>query len=558
MAITDTSDAEAVEEPGSGGMLGWIERVGNKVPNPSIMFAYLIGLVAVLSAILSWAGIKVTEDVAVPNPLRVLSESIDQLGGSIVLHDTETNTPVNLVNQPPYTIHHETVHIQNLLNGAGIAHMFSSFVDNFANFGPVSVVLIAMAGVGVAEHAGMMAALIHKMVKIAPTTFLTFIVIFVGVLSSVATDAGYLILVPLAASAFASVGRHPLAGMSAAFAGVGAIFTFNVIITPSDSMLTEITNEAIGTAGKHVEVTANYFFMIAGSFILAAVAALVSARLIERRLGKWTPAPGQEVPDALSEDFDHEAQSRGLRWALYGLIVSVVVVCGLTFPPGAPLRDPVTGAIIGPTPFMSSLIFIISAIFLVCGACYGFGAKTFKNKDDIITGITKSFSGLGGLLVMFLMIAQFIAYFNYTRMPQILAGAMANVLKTANFPALLLLFILILVFVLLDFIMPGLVPKWAIFAPIFIPLFLHLNIAPQTVQAAYRVGDAPVNVLTPLMVYLPFIVTIVHRYQKKAGIGTVIALMLPYAAILLAASTIMFVVWYVIGIPWGPGAPVHL
>jgi len=549
-------DAAAEAEP-QRGFLNWIERVGNKVPNPSLMFAYLIGLIAVLSAVLSWFGIKVTEKVATPHPLVDLHESLEQLGGSVVLHDTQSNTPLDVSQVPSYTIETVTVHVRNLLNVDGLRHIFSAFVDTFANFGPVSVVLIAMAGVGVAEHAGLMAALIRKIVKVAPPRWLPFIVIFVGVLSSVATDAGYLILIPLAAAAFASVGRHPLAGLAAAFAGVGAIFTVNVLITPSDSMLTEITNEAIGHNGKHLEVTANYFYMIVASFLIAVVAMLVSSKIVEPRLGKWSADEGDGSGDD-TEQLDHAAEARGLRWTLYGLLGSVVAVAALTAPPGAPLRDPDTGAIIGNTPFMDSLIFIISLMFLVCGICYGYGAKTFSNKDDITTGIGKTFAGLGSLLLMFLMIAQFIGLFNYTQIPQIIAGEAAHLLQRANVPALVLLLILIVVFVVLDFIMPGLVPKWAIFAPIFVPLFLNLNVSPQTVQAAYRVGDGPVNVLTPMMVYLPFIVTVAQRYRKKAGIGTVIALMLPYAAIIFAASTILFIAWYLLGIPWGPGAPVHL
>ncbi len=274
-----STDIDGSEEAQSG-FLNWIERVGNKVPNPSVMFLYLIGLIAGLSAVLSWMGIHVTEKVATPNPLIDINESIEQLGGSTVLHDTNTNLPVDVNGVPAYVVHTATVHVQNLLNVDGLREIFSSFVSNFANFGPVSVVLIAMAGVGVAEHAGLMGALIRKIVKVAPSAWLPFIVIFVGVLSSVATDAGYLILIPLAAAAFASVGRHPLAGLAAAFAGVGAIFTVNILITPADSMLTEITNEAIGTAGKPLEVTANYFFMIVASFVIAAIATFVSAKSV--------------------------------------------------------------------------------------------------------------------------------------------------------------------------------------------------------------------------------------------------------------------------------------
>jgi aminobenzoyl-glutamate transport protein len=551
-----TADQSAPSD--SGGFLGWIERVGNKVPNPSIMFLYLIGLIAVLSAVLSWIGVKVTEKIAVPHPTHEVLRSIDQLGGSMVLHDLQLNAPVDPQGLPAYTIETVTVSVRNLLNGDGIAHIFASFVNNFAGFAPVAVVLIAMAGVGVAEHAGLMASLIRKLVKVAPRAWLPFIIIFVGVLSSVATDAGYLILIPLAASAFAAIGRHPLAGMAGAFAAVGGVFAFNLIPTPSDSMLTEITNETLPGGAAELDVLANYFFMIVASILLAIVVTYVTTKIIEPRLGVWNPSEGAAVvTDATEEDFDEQADKRGLSWSLWGLIVSLVALIALVAPPGAPLRGE-DGAIFGPTPFMDSLVFTISLLFLICGAAYGFGSKAFRTKDDVIAGISRAFAGLGGLLLMFLMIAQFIAFFNYTQLPTVIAGAMANWLQTANMPALVLLIVLILVFVVLDFIMPGLVPKWAIFAPIFIPLFYNLGIAPQTVQAAYRVGDSPVNILTPLMVYMPFVVTIAQRYRKKAGIGTLIAMMLPFAAILLVVSTALFVVWYAIGIPWGPGAPVHL
>ena len=228
----------------------------------------------------------------------------------------------------------------------------------------------------------------------------------------------------------------------------------------------------------------------------------------------------------------------------------------LTLPCGAPLRDPATGDIIGNTPFMDSLIFIIAAVFLVCGIAYGYGAKTFSGSADVITAVTKTFSGLSGLIFMLLMISQFIAFFNYSNIPNVIAVGLADWLEQAGIGALPLLIGMILVIVVLDFIMPGLVPKWAIFAPIFVPLFIQLDVAPQTVLAAYRVGDSPVNVITPLMVYLPFVVTIAQRYDKNAGIGTIIALLLPYTIILLGAWLLLYVVWFLLGIPLGPGYPV--
>jgi len=230
----------------------------------------------------------------------------------------------------------------------------------------------------------------------------------------------------------------------------------------------------------------------------------------------------------------------------------------LTAPSGAPLRDPVSGGIIGNTPFMDSLIFMITLIFLVAGICYGIGAGTIKSSLDVINGITKTFASLAGLVFMLLVISQFIAYFNFTNMPQVIAGWLAGVLEQANINEILLLVLFILVIALLDIIIPGSMPKWAIFAPIFVPLFINLGVAPQTVLAAYRVGDSPMNVITPLMVYLPFIVLVAQRYVRSAGLGTIIALMIPYTFIVLAIWIVFFVLWYLLGIPLGPGYPVDI
>lgn len=266
-----SSDAAAVttsKRSLSEKMLDGIEKAGNKVPHPVIMFLYLILGVIVLSAVLSWFGISVTEDVAVPIPKEQLAAISNQLGGSIVPYDIDAGKIVDL---PDYTIQEQTFEVRSLLSVDGIRYIFSSFVNNFAGFSVVAVTFVAMMGVGVAEHAGLMAALIRKLVKVAPRRIIAFAIIFVGVLSSVASDAGYLILIPLSAVAFLTLGRHPLAGLAAGFAGVGAIFGVNLLITPVDSMLTEITNEAIGSGGESLEVTANFYFGIVSSIVLAIV-----------------------------------------------------------------------------------------------------------------------------------------------------------------------------------------------------------------------------------------------------------------------------------------------
>ncbi|HEY3544917.1 MAG TPA: AbgT family transporter [Propionicimonas sp.] len=546
-AVTQTPSA-------SPKFLDWIERVGNKVPNPTIMFVYLILIIAFLSAILAWSGVSVTDEVVIPVPKDEFSQINEHLGGTWSIYDSVTGEPAEI---PAFVVSEETFPVRSLISVEGARFFFSSFVDNFAGFGVVAVTLVAMAGVGVAEHAGLMGALIRKIVKIAPPKWLTFILVFVGVLSSVATDAGYLILVPLAAAAFMSVGRHPMAGLAAAFAGVGAVFGVNLLITPSDSMLTEVTNEVLRKANlAPLEVTQNYYFSIVSSILMAIVVTVVTVKITQKRLGVFDTS-GVESYHA-DDVVDEAAEARGLKFAGLALGGFAVIVALLTAPPGAPLRDPATGNIIGNTPFMASLVFVISLAFMVCGMGYGYGAKTLQGGNAAVAAITKTFASLGGLVLMFLMIAQFIALFNWTNLPTVAAVSAAELLQQANVPAVVLLLGFIVVIVVLDFILPGLVPKWVIFAPVFIPIFASLDVAPQTLLAAYRVADSPINVLTPLMVYLPFMVTVAQKYKKDAGIGTIIALMVPYTMWILITWVALYVAWFLLGIPWGPGAPVHI
>ena len=541
------TEATAPQHTAMGRILDVIERVGNRVPHPVMMFLYLIILVIALSAVLAAFGVSVTDEIAVPDTVDVVPNYYEDSTQPIL-------EPGNLDFEGDWHIEEVTIPIQSLLSTEGIRFIFTSFVPNFAGFGVIAVTFVALMGAGVAEASGLMSALIRVLVGASPKRLLAFILIFVGVLSSVASDAGYLILVPLGAAAFLSVGRHPLAGMAACFAGVGAIFGVNPILGPIDAMITEITNEALGAAGgTALTIVANWFFSIGSSIVLAIVAAVITEKIVEPRLGLYT---GTVDADAAEAAHDPAAQSRGLRYAGIAFLVFVAIVALITLPPGAPLRDVETGDIIGTTPFMDSLLFIIAMIFLVAGVAFGAGAGTFKGSNDVIAAVTKTFAGLGGLVFMLLMISQFIAYFNYSNIPSVLAVALAEWLQAIGIGALPLLIGMIVIIMLLDIIIPGIIPKWAIFAPIFIPLFIQLGVPPQTGLAAYRVADSPFNVVTPLMVYLPFMVTIAQRYVKDAGIGTIIALMIPYSVILAVIWTVLFIVWFVLGLPLGPGYPV--
>ena len=554
-----TEAAAPKEETGQGqkGFLGTIERIGNKIPHPAIIFLGLIAIVIVLSAILSVAGVSAETQVATPKSSEVVPDYSDA-GSMYPSYDHPVEQPI-----PDYEIKTETITVNNLISADGIRLIFTTVVQNFNDFGVVAVILVAMIGIGVAEEAGLIAALIRKMVSAAPPWSITFIIVFIGGISSVASDAGYLVLVPLGGAVFASLGRNPLAGIAAAYAGVSATFFVNILITPADGIITEVTNEIMGGVAPNappLNVTHNFFFAVVSTIVMAVVMTVLNDRFLEPRMGRWDPserpadAPVDHVPNA--EEL--QLETKGLRTAGLYLLVAVVILALLTFLPSAPLRNPETGEIFGSSPFMSSLLFIISMLFLVSGIGYGRGANTLTGSTNIINAIVKTYSGLGGLIFLMLLIAQFITYLNYSNMSRLAATGLADALGHANIGALPLLIGFILLVFVIDIIMPGVIPKWAIIAPIFIPLFYNLGIAPQTVIAAYRVGDGPINVITPLMVYLPFIILVCQRYRRTAGMGTVVSMMMPYTVVVLVAWAIFFVIWYVTGIPWGPGSPVHL
>jgi aminobenzoyl-glutamate transport protein len=550
--MTANPEAEVGKPSFMDKLLNAVERIGNKVPHPVLMFFYLIIGVIVLSAILALLGVSVTEQIAVPVPVEVKPDFYEDVSEyTIAGAGTE---------DVDYEIKEQTIAIQSLLSLDGIRFLFTSFVPNFQGFGALAVTLIAMMGAGAAEVAGLLAALIRKLVKVAPRSIIVYLIIFIGVLSSVASDAGYLILIPLSAAAFLAVKRHPIAGIAAGFGGVAAVFMANLIPTPNDAMLFEITNEAIGlTGGAPISITADYFFQATSAILMTLVIGVVIVRVVEPRLGQYNPADAGDPDQAAAADAtDPALEARGLRRAGLAFLGVLAVVLLATLPPGAPLRDPVTGSIIGQTPFMNSLLFIVMLCFFIPGIAYGSAVGKYKGPNDVIAAVVKTFAGLGGLIFMLLLISQFIAYFNYSNIPNVVAIALADWLGQAGISAIPLLIGFVLVIVVLDFIIPGSLAKWAIFAPIFVPLFIALGVPAQTVFAAYRVGDSPINTLTPLMVYFPVIVTFTQRYQKKSGVGSLVALMLPVAAAVLVAWLILLIVWFLLGIPLGPGYPVSI
>ena len=553
----DRSSKKKAKGPGvMQRVLSFIERVGNKVPHPAIVFIALCVGVIILSQILHWVGVSATYEVVAPPPSSVEENFV---GGSTAPIEI---LPTEQPDAETYEVTTETVEIRGLLTGEGVRYVFTSFVGNFMGFTAMGIILIVMIGVGLAEASGLIGALIRKLVAVSSPRSLTYIIVFIGIISSIASDAGYLVLIPLGAAAFMSVGRHPLAGMAAAFAGVAGGFGVNFLITPTDAVITEITNDSIALVdpSRSIDITANLWFGIGSTILLTILLGFITSRIVEPRLGTYDPslAPANGTAEAAADaaaTVSPAAESKGLRWAGLGILGVIVVVALLTLIPGAPLRDPETGSIIGTSPFMDSLIVIISIVFLVAGACYGKATGTVKNATDGIKLITKGWAGLAGLLFLFLLIAQFIAYFNYSNIPQIIAVSLGDLLESLSIGDVGLLVLAMLITLVVGIIMPQAIAKWALLAPIFIPLFLRLGIEPQSVLAAYRVADSPMNIFTPIMAYFPLIVVFAARYDRNSGIGTVIALMLPYFLIMTVVWIVFFILWYVLGIPMGPGAP---
>ncbi len=524
-------------------VLDVVERVGNKVPHPAVIFLILIAMVIALSHVLYVTGTTVSYEAIVPT-----AEQVDASETESTLYDLGMAVDYQAIDAKSYSIEQREVAAKSLLTTDGIRFIYSSLIPNFMGFTAVGLMIVAMVGAGVAEESGLVNALIRKLVIVSPSGALTYILAFVGIVSSIGADAGYLVLIPLGGAAFISLGRHPLAGLALGFAAVAGAFTVNMLIKPLDAVLVEFTNDAIHMVNPELSIglTSNLWFSIASVIVLTLLIGFITERVIEPRLGKYTGETPTEESGGLSAN-----EARGLRFAGIAMAGVLLVFALLTLPAGAPLRNPTTGELIGSSPFMNGLIALIMVSFLATGAAYGVGAGTLKGLTAIIKAIEKAIAGLGGLIFLLLIISQFVAYFNYSNMGTILALKLSDALKSSNIGPLPLLIGFIIVVAIIDLLITGAIAKWAIFAPIFVPLLIRLGVDPEAVLAAYRIGDSPMNAITPLNAYFALVVGFAQKYDKEAGVGTVVALMLPYVGWLFIVWTSLFAAWFWLGLPWG-------
>lgn len=501
------------------GFLKGVERIGNALPHPAMIFVLLSILIIFISAIVA------------------------KVGDPITYYDAKAKKDV-------------TVQAVSLLNAEGLRFIFNSAVKNFTGFAPLGTVLVAMLGVGVAEWSGLINTSLKKLLTGVHPRLLTAGVVFAGIMSNIASDAGYVVVIPLGAIVFAGAGRHPIAGLAAAFAGVSGGFSANLILGTTDPLLSDITNVALTSANIDYQIapTANWYFMIASTFLLTILGSIVTEKIVERNLGTYT---GSFVSD---EKPISEIENRGLRNAGIALLLYVIVMALLMFPSNAVFRtfEESVGKLTLKEFMNNGLLLGILLLFLVPGYAYGKTVGKIKTSDDIVESMTEAMRSMGGYLVLAFFASQFVSYFGHTNLGTILSIRGAEFLESIGFVGLPLIIGFIIISAFLNLFMGSASAKWAIMAPIFVPMMMKLGLSPELTQAAYRIGDSTTNIITPLMSYFAMIVVFAKRYDEESGLGTLISTMLPYSIAFLIGWIVLMSLWYFIGIPLGPEAFIHI
>lgn len=493
--------------------LGTVERVGNRLPHPATLFAILAVVIVIASGIASKLGLE-------------------------VIHPGTS----------------ELVRPVSLLTVAGLHRILTEMVSNFTGFAPLGVVLVAMLGIGVMEASGLIAAALRLLVLSAPRRLLTFVIVLAGVLSNTASEIGYVLLVPLGGMIFLGAGRHPIAGLAAAFAGVSGGYSANLLLGTVDPLLAGLSEEAarIVDDGYRVNPAANYFFMVVSTFVISATGTWVTERIVIPRLGEYQGEEKQSEIETLSQE-----EWRGLRFAAATfLLVGAWVLWG-TVPPDGFLRNPETGSLLR-SPFLSGIVAFIFLGGTAVGVSYGVGSGKFRSDADVMDGMGKTVSTLGSYLVLVFFAAQFVAYFNWTNLGLIFAVKGAETLQASGLGGIQLMLAFVVLSSVINLFMGSASAKWAVMAPVFVPMFMLLGYTPELTQTAYRIGDSSSNIISPMMSYFALIVAFFERYDKKSGIGTVVATMLPYTVVFMVVWSVLLAIWMLLGLPVGPGAGLTL
>ena len=504
-----------------------VEWLGNALPHPVILFIILIGILLVSSAVGQYFGISVPD----PRPEGAKGRAEDGI-----------------------------IHIVSLLDAEGIRKILSNVVTNFTGFAPLGTVLVALLGVGIAERAGLLSAAMRLIVIKAPRKLTTVAIVFAGIMSNTAAELGYVVLIPLAAIIFHSLGRHPLAGLAAAFAGVSGGYSANLLLGTVDPLLSGITQQAARIIDPTyiVGAEANWYFMFASTFLITILGYFITEKIVEPQLGPYQGGGVDEDEDKLRASAEvTPLEKKALFWAsvtFWGLAAALAL---MVVPESGILRNQETG-LVSNSPFLKAIVVFIFIFFAVPGIVYGYIAKTMRSDKDVVDAMASAMSTLGLYLVIIFFAAQFVAFFGWTNIGQVIAVKGANFLNSIDLHGGILFVGFILICAFINLMIGSASAQWAVTAPIFVPMLMLAGYSPETIQAAYRIGDSVTNIITPMMSYFGLIMAIVVKYKKDAGIGTLVSMMLPYSIIFFIGWSLFFIIWvFVLGLPVGPGSPIY-
>ncbi|MGC6386245.1 p-aminobenzoyl-glutamate transporter [Ewingella sp. S1.OA.A_B6] len=502
------------QDPGQspGGFLQWVERVGNKIPNPFLLFVYLIAVLMIASAVISWLNI------AAVNPSNG-----------------------------------EIIHVKNLLSVEGVQWILPNVIKNFSGFTPLGSILALVIGAGLAERVGLLQSLMYKMASKVNARYASYMVIFIAFFSHISSDAALVVMPPLGALIFLAVGRHPVAGLLAAIAGVGCGFTANLLIVTTDVLLSGLSTEAAKAINPAIQVSVidNWYFMAASVIVLTVVGALLTDKFVEPRLPVYRGERNEEMKKLTP------LQNRGLMASGIAALVFIGLVALMVVPEAAPLRNPKTGSII-PSPFIQGIVPLIILFFFVISIPYGMVTKQIRSANDVPDLLIDPMKSMAGFIVMIFPLSQFVAFFNWSNMGKFMAIGLTDVLENLGMTGIPAFLGLIFLSALLCMFIASGSAIWSILAPIFVPMFMLLGFHPAFAQIVFRVADSSVIPLAPMSPFVPLFLGFLQRYNKEAKLGTYYSLVLPYPIVFFVVWLLMLVGWYLLGLPIGPGVYPHI
>ena len=514
------------------GFLGFVERAGNLLPDPVMIFVYMIGVLMLISVVGSWLGWSAS--------ISYEGEEAPQFGtlaGGVLTYSATS-----------------------LFSEENMSRLLTEMPRTLTGFAPLGLVLVVIFGAAVADRAGLFSAIIRKSLRGAPRAILTPVVAVIGMVSHHASDAAYVVFIPLAGLIYAAVGRHPLAGIAAAFAAVSGGFAGNVTPGQLDVLLFGFTQEAarIVEPGWTMNPLGNWWFILSIVVIFTPIIWFITDKIVEPRLGKWGGTPDEELKAELAKSEVTPAENKGLRTAGLAALAVVALWAALSLWPGyTPLIDEAKGGTAGLQPFYQSLIAGFFLLFLLSGIAFGAGTGKVKSSNDVIAMMVDGVRTMAPYILFAFFAAHFVAMFNWSRLGPIAAINGAEVLKTMNLPAPVLLVAVQGFSSFLDLFIGSASAKWSAMAPVVVPMFMLLGISPEMTTAAYRMGDSYTNIMTPLMSYFPLILGFARRWDSSVGVGSLLALMLPYALTFMVVGFLMVGTWVALDLPLGPGAGVH-